>query len=112
MSSDVMTGLLLIVDVVTHIAAKCVCSNGIQSQNEARADIESSASSPLPSSSGSRVGSSRQKWVDPGGYPLTAVLETARRLSRCTKLRDYGKKASFAALNWETQPADLHLNRF
>ena len=26
-------------------------------------------------------------------------------LSRCTKLEDYGKKASFAALNWETETA-------
>src|SRR6266481_827834 len=32
-------------------------------------------------------------------------------MSRCTKLGDYGKKASFAALNWETQPRELYLNR-
>jgi hypothetical protein len=32
-------------------------------------------------------------------------------LSRCTKLGDYGKKVWFAALNWETQAAELHLNR-
>jgi hypothetical protein len=27
-------------------------------------------------------------------------------LLRCTKLGDYGEKASFAALNWETQLAN------
>src|SRR5271166_2746447 len=40
----------------------------------------------------------------------TAPRSSASLVSRCTKLGDYGKKASFAALNWETQPRELYLN--
>jgi len=33
-------------------------------------------------------------------------------MSRCTKLGDYGKKALYAALNWETQPANWVASAF
>jgi thiosulfate/3-mercaptopyruvate sulfurtransferase len=35
-----------------------------------------------------------------------ACIRSSKPLSRCTKLGDYGKKALYAALNWETQPAN------